>query len=115
MPRDAYILRAEPVTIPDLITAGATVDGELTMRTLFEGVAVQFVDADYRGVLTVQSGRTLRDGEELARLVPAAAPVEGPVWFAEAFVPWEGGEVGIALLDAIASTLGATVIVEDGS
>ena len=114
MPRDAYILRAEPVTIADLIAAGATVDGELTMRSLYGGAAVQFVDADYRGILTVQAGRTLRDGSEIARLVPSAPPFSGPTWFSQALVPWDDGEVGLAILDAIASTLGATVIIEDG-
>lgn len=115
MPRDAYILHSEPVTIPDLIRVGATVDPELTMRTLYEGVAVQFVDADYRSVLTVQAGRMLRDGSEIARLVPSAPAFSGETWFSEAFVPWDDAEVGLAILAAVATTLGATVIIEDGS
>jgi hypothetical protein len=122
MPRDAYILRSEPVTLPDLIEAAATVDDSLTMRTLYGGVAVQFVAAQVGGneaVLTIQSGRMLRNGDEIARLVPSAGVVDGPVWFAEAFVPWENGEIGAALLEAIRVELGATVlnptIVEDGS
>jgi hypothetical protein len=47
--------------------------------------------------------------------VPHAPAITGPTWFSEAFVPWDDGEVGIAILHAVATTLGATVIIEDGS
>jgi len=115
MPRDAYIIRSTPVTVPELVEAAAEVAPELTMRSLYDGVAVQFVDAEYRSVLTVQAGRTLSSGDEIRRLVPAAPLVAGPTWFAEAFIPWDDAEVGVEILTAVGMKWGATVIIEDGT
>lgn len=115
MPRDAYIIRSEPVTVPQLVEAAAEVAPQLTMRSLYDGVAVQFVDAEFRSVLTVQVGRALSSGEEIRRLVPSAPPMAGPFWFAEAFIPWDDADIGVEILNAIGMKWGATVIIEDGT
>lgn len=115
MPRDAYLVTREPITLPDIIRAGAQRYPDYTARLLEEGVATQLVDPDYRAVVTVLQGRSLLDGDEVARLVPRAPAQAGPVWLTQAFVPWSDADAGLAILSDLALATSAVLIVEDAS
>jgi hypothetical protein len=116
MPRDAYLLGSGPMRAEDIIRAGAAVDEALTLRSLHDGAAVQLVGDDYSAVVTIGNARLLTDGEEVERLVPMAPAISGPVWFVEAFVPWDNdGEPGLAILRELAMSTNAALIIEDGT
>ena len=115
MPRDAYLVSREPITLPDIVRAGAQRFPDHTARTLEDGVATQIVDAEYRAVLTVLQGRSLPDGDEVARLVPRAPAQAGPVWLTQAFVPWTDAEPGLAILSDLALAADAVLVIEDAS
>ncbi|PCN49228.1 hypothetical protein Csp2054_03340 [Curtobacterium sp. 'Ferrero'] len=115
MPREVLILSARAPGLADFVDAGAGIAPDLRVRTLEGGAVTEVVDRRGNAVLSVQVPEYVENTAESARLAPWAA-VDGPVWWTEAWAPWgPAGEVGIAIARSFAATLGAQVLVEDGS
>ena len=114
MPREMYLVSTEPMTMPALIEAAATVDGQLVPRALFDGGAIQLVDTDDVAVITLELSRRIEDPYQLELLV-GQLPLTGAVWWTEATAPWgPPGEAGVRVARALGERLGARVRVEEG-
>lgn len=116
MPRDIALVTPVPVTIEPLLRAAAAVDGDLALRTLLTGSAVQLVDADDVAVLTLANSRRIDDPAEIARVVPGLPLPDGELWWTEAVAPWgPRGAAGGDIVGGLARALGGTVRIEDGT
>lgn len=115
MPREICLISDEPVTLPVLVEAGATVDGTLVPRALFDGWVIELVDVDDVAVLSIELSRPIEDAYDLARLTGRLTGA-GAVWWTEATAPWgPRGEPGVRIARALADLLCARLILHDGS
>ena len=117
MPRELYLVTAEPVTAEVVVRAAAEVDDRLALRGLYGGAALQLVGADDRAVLTVQSSRRLADVSDLCRVTRGLLVSPGDeAWWTEALAPWgAAGDPGVAVVAGVARRLGGQLRVEDGT
>lgn len=117
MPREMYVLSKRAVDFEALVVAGAHVDDQLALRTLYEGAAWQLVDRDDVAVLTISSSRELKPATDAARVTRGlpGAGAEVDLWWTEATAPWgAAGEHGVAIVQALAGLIDGQVRVEDG-
>ena len=120
MPRELVILSPTRPDVVALITAGAAVDDQLGMRTMFDGGVWQVCrvgDERDDAVLTVSQPFVATSRGEVDRLVPGAPQLEVPVpvWWLEALAPWgELGAPGVRIAHELAALLGGTCIERDG-
>lgn len=122
MPRELYLVTAEPLTFEAVIRAAAEVDDSLGLRGLYDGRVLQLVGPDDRAVLTLQSSRQLVDTFDVRRVTRG---LEGPgrpewfdggAWWTEALAPWGPvGDPGVAVLTRVAGRLDGRLLVEDGA
>ena len=117
MPRELYLVTAEPVIFEAVIRAAAEVDDTLALRGLYDGRVLQLVGADEeRAVLTLQSSRQLVDTFDVRRVTRGLGVREGEAWWTEALAPWGTvGDPGVAVLTRLADRLGGQLRVEDGT
>ena len=121
MPRSSVLVSPTPID-GDAVTraAGAVwsraegLDPEadaFVVRPVDGGAALQVLAAG-TPVLTVLRPRLLPTGDEVVRLLPALGePVAPDWWWTDAYTPWSpGGEVGVAILNALAEASGAHVL-----
>lgn len=118
MPREYRMLSAAPVDLTVVMTAARQLDPGLRPRLLFGGWAVQLVDDQEIAVLTVEASRLLDDSYQAEQLLgssTAAPDGAEPLWWTEASAPWGGyGEPGSRLARAIAESVGARFVAEEG-
>lgn len=118
MPREIVILSPVPSDVAILVEAGAAIDDQLGMRTLFSGAVHEFCrdtgDGD-RAVLSVSQPLAVDNLDEIGRLLPGAVHLPLPLWWVEAVAPWgEAGRTGVQIAYELAARLGATCVVQDG-
>lgn len=114
MPREMYLVSTEPMTMPALVAAAVTVDGQLVPRVLFDGAAIQLVDTDDVAVVTLELSRLIEEPHQLERIV-GELPLTGAAWWTEATAPWgRAGEAGVRVVRALGEQLGARVVIEEG-
>jgi hypothetical protein len=116
MPRDIHLASPRPLSLRDLVAAGAGVDDSLAVRALFHGTVLQLVNEGDVAILTIESSRKLADPADAHRIAPGLVPPKGELWWTEATAPWGvDGVTGVAVAEALSRKLGGAMIVEDGS
>jgi hypothetical protein len=117
VPRDIVILTSLAPDLAALVTAGADVAPELGVRAVEDGAVLQLCLDDGRAVLSLAGPKTVENPYEVARLTRGTVgPVSSPVFWTEAWVPWgPHADIGVEVALALASALGGTCVVEDGS
>ena len=116
MPRDIHLASPRPLSLRDLVAAGAEVDETLVVRGLFHGTVLQLVDETDVAVVTIETSRLLVDPADALRIAPQLILPGGELWWTEATTPWgPGGTVGVSIAGALARVLDGAMIVEDGS
>jgi hypothetical protein len=116
MPRDIHLAAPRPVSLRDLVAAGAEVDGSLAVRALLGGTVLQLVDETDVAILTIENSRRLLDPADALRIAPALAIPNEELWWTEAIAPWgAAGTRGVAVAEALTRVLGGAMVVEDGS
>ena len=121
MPRSTVLLSPTPIDGDAVARAAGAVwsRGErldpdtdaFVIRPLDDGAALQALLADVP-VLTVLRPRLLPTGDEVARLLPSLRePVAPGSWWTDAYTPWSPeGEIGVAILNAVAEASRAHVV-----
>lgn len=114
MPRDAVLLSPIGVNLEAVLRAAAEVDAQLQVRSLYDGAALQLVDAEGQAVITVQHSTLLANAHEVERLLPSAPGVQPPLWWSEAYIPWrDNGQPGLDILSKLGAQIGATIVLEE--
>ena len=118
MPRELVVLSPIRPDLVALITAGAAVDDQLGMRTMFGGGVWQVcrVGAERDdAVLSVSQPSLATSPDEIDRLAPGTHRLELPVWWVEALAPWgELGAPGVRIAHELAALLNGTCVERDG-
>jgi len=114
MPRSSVLLTVEPVAGDTVASVAASVlaaaDEPHELRVLDGGAALQVIVRDV-AVLSVLRPRMLPTLDEVARLLPGANAPAGTRWWTDVYTPWEpGGELGVAIADALATASGGTAV-----
>ena len=116
MPRDIHLAAPRPLSLHDLVVAGAEVDDSLAVRALFHGTVLQLVDESDVAILTIENSRRLVDPADAHRIAPFLLFPEGELWWTEATTPWgAAGTLGVAVAEAVTRAVGGSVAIEDGS
>ena len=116
MPRELYLLTAQPVILEALVAAAAEVDEQLGLRALYGGAAAQLVDGDDRAVLTIESSRLLQDSFDAGRVTRGLELPDAEVWWTEASALWGAeGDRGVSVMHGLARICGGRLRVEDGT
>ncbi len=116
MPRDIHLAAPRPLSLRDLVAAGAEIDGSLAVRALLKGTVLQLVDETDVAILTIESSRRLVDPADALRIAPTLAIPDGELWWTEATAPWgAAGTLGVTVAEALTRVLGGAIVVEDGS
>jgi len=115
MPREIYVITPRSVTLEDLVAAGIAIDGSLGLRTLFEGAALQLVNADGVAVVTIDNSRLLEATDDAARVTRGLSIPPAGSWWTEAVAPWgSAGAAGVAVVERLALNLGGNFHIEEG-
>jgi len=118
MPRELVILSPTRPDVVALITAGAVVDDQLGMRTMFNGGVWQVCQVSAERddpVLSVNQPFVATSLDEVRRLVPGTHRLEVPLWWLEALAPWgELGAPGVRIAHELAAQLGGTCVERGG-
>ncbi len=116
MPREVMLVSPTPLTMRDIAAAGAERDPNLGVRAIADGNAVQLVDEQGVAVLTIENSRRIDDSGDIERLLGSAPVVPPGSWWIDAIAPWgTAGARGVAFAQHLATELGATIWIEDGS
>ena len=116
MPRELYLVTAQPVILEALVAAAAGVDEQLGLRALYGGAAAQLVDRDAQAVLTIESSRLLEDGFDASRVTRGLELSDGEIWWTEASAPWSSeGDRGVAVMRGLARICDGRLRIEDGT
>ena len=121
MPRELYLVTAEPVTFEAVVRAAAEVDDALALRGLYDGRVLQLVGTggSFDAVLSLQSSRQLVDTFDVGRVTRGLELPEGfdeGGWWTEALAPWGPvGDPGVAVMTVLADRLDGRLRVEDGT
>jgi hypothetical protein len=122
MPREIFLLSSEPVTLPALVAAGAEVDDQLAVRTLYAGATWQLVDTSDVAVLTIEGSRLVANPADVARMtrgfeadIEALQVDAAGTWWTELFAPWGAvGDCGVRIARNLGRVLHGSVRIEDG-
>jgi hypothetical protein len=116
VPRELYLVTAQPVILEALVAAAAEVDEGLGIRALYGGAAAQLVASDDQAVLTIDSSRLLEDSFDAGRVTEGLEVPDGPLWWTEASAPWgSAGDPGVAVMRGLARICGGRLKIEDGT
>lgn len=118
MPREIVVLSPTPPDAAALLRAGAAVNDQLRVRTLYGGAVHELCTGDGTGddaVLSIWQPNDVGNRAEITRLLPDAPALPDPLWWVEAVAPWgERGAVGVAVAYELAAQLGGACVVQDG-
>jgi len=120
VPREIYLLSADPITVAQVAVAGVEIDPDLVLRGIANGNATQLLDAEDEAVLTIENSRKLADPADALTLLPQqprrlGALEPGECWWTQAVAPWSRrGTIGTRITTRLAELLNARLWIEDG-
>jgi hypothetical protein len=88
MPHDIVILTAEPPTLEDIMLVAHHAGSGLEIRPVMRGKLIQLVRPGDEVLITFDPPQLISHPSELTRILPRAT-VTAPVWWTEAWVPFD--------------------------